>query len=113
MLEFVVDANLPYYFSLWDSDRFIHLKDLNDEWSDEKVWNYAKENNLTIITKDADFSLKIIMAEAPPKVVHLRIGNMKMRELHDFLNKNWKTIETLLKDNKLINVFKNKIEAIN
>ena len=50
MLEFVVDANLPYYFSLW---------------------NYAKENNLTIITKDADFSVKISMAEeAPPKVIH-------------------------------------------
>ena len=72
MLEFVVDANLPYYYlSLWNSDRFIHLKDLNDEWSDEKVWNYAKENNLTIITKDADFSVKISMAEeAPPKVIH-------------------------------------------
>ena len=93
MLEFVVDANLPYYFSLW---------------------NYAKENNLTIITKDADFSVKISMAEeAPPKVIHLRIGDMKMTELHNFLNKNWKAIEKLLEDNKLINVFKDKIEAIN
>ena len=113
MLEFVVGANLPYYFSLWNSRRFIHLKDLNDEWTDEEIWNYAKKNSLTIITKDADFSAKIILSSAPPKVIHLRIGNMRMKELHNFLNKNWQTIEKLLIDNKLINVFKDKIEAIN
>ena len=49
MALFLIDANLPYYFSLWNSDDFIHQKDINDEWSDEQIWNYAKENKLTII----------------------------------------------------------------
>ncbi len=63
MIEFVVDANLPYYFSLWNSGRFIHVKDLNDEWTDGEIWDYATKNNLTIITKDSDFSSRIIIKE--------------------------------------------------
>ncbi|SHG03573.1 hypothetical protein SAMN05444372_10213 [Flavobacterium micromati] len=77
MPSFLIDVNLPYYFSIWNTDEFIHQKDINDEWSDEKIWNYAKENNLTIISKDSDFSNKIIMSSPPPKVLHIRFGNMK------------------------------------
>lgn len=58
MPSFLIDVNLPYYFSIWNTDEFIHQKDINDEWSDEKIWNYAKENNLTIISKDSDFLIK-------------------------------------------------------
>ena len=113
MLEFIVDANLPYYFNIWNSERFIHVRDLNDEWTDEQIWNYAKENGLTIITKDADFSLKIIFEKEPPKVIHLRIGNMRMKEMYNFLNENWDKSEGLLADSKLVNVYKNKLESIN
>jgi predicted nuclease of predicted toxin-antitoxin system len=112
-VEFIVDANLPYYFNLWNSERFIHVKDLDDEWTDEQIWNYARENSLTIITKDADFSSMIIFEKTPPKVVHLRIGNMRMKEMHEFLNENWEKIEKLLADNKLVNVYKDKLESIN
>ena len=55
----------------------MHQKDINDEWSDEKIWIYAKENNLTIISLDSDFSNKIIMSSPPPKVIHIRFGIWK------------------------------------
>ncbi|GEM_PF-2691102 len=55
MKKFVIDVNPPYYFSLWNTEVFVHMRDINDEWSDEQIWNYAKDNNLTIITKDSDF----------------------------------------------------------
>jgi predicted nuclease of predicted toxin-antitoxin system len=29
--------------------------DLGNKWEDEEIWNYARENNLTIISKDSDF----------------------------------------------------------
>ena len=73
----------------------------------------CKKNGLTIISKDADFSSKIILTNQPPKVVHLRIGNMKIKELHTFLKENWSKIEGLLKSNKLVNVYLNRIESIN
>lgn len=90
MSGFLIDANLLYYFKLWDSDEFIHVMDLNDRWSDEEIWNYALENDLTIVTKDADFSHRIITTSPPPSIIHLRVGNMRIQELYEFLNKNWK-----------------------
>jgi len=35
MPKFLIDANLPYYFSIWKSDEFIHVFDINDAMSDE------------------------------------------------------------------------------
>lgn len=53
MKKYLIDVNLPYLFSLWNDEAFIHQFDIDDKWSDEQIWNYAKENNLTIVTKDA------------------------------------------------------------
>ncbi len=49
MPKFIIDANLPYYFKLWNSDEYIHQFDLNPKASDKSIWTYAKERNLTIV----------------------------------------------------------------
>lgn len=112
MSKFLIDANLPYYFSLWNNSDFIHLKDINDEWTDEQVWTFAKENNLTIITKDSDFSNKIMLNNPPPKVIHLRFGNMKMNAFFDLITKLWNDVLEMNNDHKLVNVFADRIEGI-
>lgn len=112
MSKFLIDANLPYYFSLWNNPDFIHLKDINDEWTDEQVWAYAKEKKMTIITKDSDFSNKIMLSNPPPKVIHLRLGNMKMNPFFDLITKLWSDILEMNKDHKLVNVFVDRIEGI-
>lgn len=112
MSKFLIDANLPYYFSLWNTLDFIHLKDINDEWTDEQVWVYAKKNNLTIITKDSDFSNKIMLNSPPPKVIHLRFGNMKMNPFFDLITKLWIDVLEMNNDHKLVNVFADRIEGI-
>jgi len=35
MPKYLIDVNLPYYFSLWDSPDFTHQKDIDDEWTDD------------------------------------------------------------------------------
>jgi predicted nuclease of predicted toxin-antitoxin system len=82
MAKFLIDVNLPYYFSFWNSADFEHLWDINDEMKDEEVWEYAKTNNLTIISKDSDFSNRIIVSNPPPKVIHIKIGNVTLKELY-------------------------------
>ena len=51
MPDFLVDVNLPYHFSLWKGDNYIHQNDIDDEWTDTQIWNYARENDLTIIQR--------------------------------------------------------------
>lgn len=85
---------------------------MNDSFSDEEVWNYAKENNLTIISKDADFSNRMMVEIPPPRIVHLRIGNMKLNAMHTLLNRIWKDIELMSEKNKLVIVFEDSIEGI-
>ncbi|MCU0444791.1 MAG: DUF5615 family PIN-like protein [Microscillaceae bacterium] len=112
MPKFLIDVNLPYYFSLWNNNDFVHQKDISDEWTDEQIWEYAKTNNLIIITKDSDFSNKILLREPPPKVIHIRFGNLKMKPFFDHISKYWLDIELLSSHHKLVNVFLDRIEGI-
>ena len=77
MPKYIIDLNLQYYFSLWNNENYIHVKDLNEKWTDIELWNHAKKNSLTIITKDSDFSDKIIFNIPPPKVIHIKFGNLR------------------------------------
>lgn len=111
MAKFIVDANLPYHFSLWNEDSFIHVFDLNESATDNEILEYATRNNLTIVTKDADFTSKILFRDKP-KVIHLKIGNLKIQELHTFLNNNWNRIMQVSESYKLTNVYIDRIEGI-
>jgi len=112
VVSFIVDENLPYYFALWKGQQFVHVFDIGDSMTDDDIWNYAKEHDLTIITKDADFSTKVLFYDSPPKVIHLKIGNMKIKELFSFLENNWDRIRTVSNAHKLTNVYIDRIEAI-
>ncbi len=112
MPRFLVDVNLPYHFSLWQGDDYIHQKDIDDEWTDTQIWNYAKQNDLTIISKDTDFSNRVIFHVPPPKVIHIRLGNMRMREFFTALNSVWEEVLELNRGHKLVAVFSDRIEAI-
>ena len=112
MAKYLIDVNLPYRFSLWKGEDYIHQTDINDEWTDAQIWNYAVENNLTIITKDADFSNRIIFHKPPPRVIHIRFGNIKMREFFTVMTAIWKDVIELSENHKLVNVFRDRIEAI-
>ncbi|MGV3460090.1 MAG: DUF5615 family PIN-like protein [Flavobacterium sp.] len=111
MAIFLIDVNLPYYFSLWNNEDYQHQNDIGDDRTDEQIWDYARQNNMTIITKDSDFSNKILLHDPPPKVIHIRFGNMKMKEFFETTSKVWDDVLILNKDFKLVNVFKDRIEA--
>ena len=112
-VKFLIDVNLPYRFALWHSEEFIHQFDLGDEWTDEQIWELAKANDLTIITKDKDFSSKICLRLPPPKVIHIRAGNLRLNEFYKLINTVWPKIIELNKEYKLVNVYKDRIEGIN
>lgn len=112
-MKYIVDANLPLKLHIWHSDEFIHVHTINPFWKDSEIWRYAKENNLVILTKDVDFSNRIIAAKPPPKVVHFQIGNMKLKNLYEFLNDTWNKVEEMSREYKLVKVSRENIVGIN
>jgi predicted nuclease of predicted toxin-antitoxin system len=67
---------------------------------------------LAIVSKDTEFSDRIIASSPPPRVVHLRFGNLPRNEFHAVLARRWPQIESLLKTNKLVNVYIDRLEGI-
>ncbi|PWU09665.1 MAG: hypothetical protein C5B47_03150 [Verrucomicrobia bacterium] len=43
---------------------------------DGEIWTYALEKNAAIITKDEDFSERLLQARISPVVVWIRVGNI-------------------------------------
>ncbi len=48
---------------------------------DEDVWEYARANGFTIVSKDSDFQQRSLLYGHPPKIVWLRIGNSTRQQL--------------------------------
>jgi predicted nuclease of predicted toxin-antitoxin system len=68
--------------------------------------------DLVIATKDADFSGRIILQSPPPRVVHLRFGNLRRGEFHALLARVWPQVEGLLKTHKLVSVHADRVEGV-
>ena len=68
-LSFLVDVNLPKYFSFFNNADFIFVSDINLRMTDTEIWNYALENNCVILTKDVDFYNRFLVSEKTPKVI--------------------------------------------
>jgi predicted nuclease of predicted toxin-antitoxin system len=53
-----------------------HVRDVGLRTStDDEIWDYAKVNAFTIVSKDTDFRERSFVRGAPPKVIWLDVGN--------------------------------------
>ena len=109
---YLIDVNLPYYFSLWNNGEYVHQTDLAPRAKDKDIWQYAIDNNLIIVTKDSDFSNRMLLSEPPPKVVHIRTGNMSMKEFHHTISNSWKEVIEMIRSHKLVVVYKDYLEGV-
>lgn len=112
MARFLIDVNLPYRFSLWAGPDCLHVRDLGEHWCDSEIWRYARKHDLVIVSKDTDFSDRALVSAPPPRVVHIRYGNMKMRDFHSLICRQWPSIIALCTTNRLVRAYDNRLEAI-
>jgi predicted nuclease of predicted toxin-antitoxin system len=56
-----------------------------EESSDDVIWRYAVDHGYVIVTKDADFANRSLVARAPPKVIWIRRGNCSTRQIESLL----------------------------
>ena len=77
-MKLLLDNNLSHKLCLPLKQYFEvnHVRDLLfAETDDIDIWNYARENNFHILTKDNDFEEWSLLKGCPPKIIHLICGN--------------------------------------
>ena len=104
MPDFLIDANLPAKISIWENERFVHVSNIDPFWDNEAIWQYAKKNNLVIISKDKDFLFYQLLKGSPPKIVHIKFGNLKLNDFTALIEKYRSRVESLFTHN-LINLY--------
>ena len=96
MMKLLLDENL--------SDRIIdkiielypnsqHVKSLGLINTDDAIiWEYAKQHDFVIVSKDSDFHQRSLLYGHPPKFIYLRIGNSPTSKIVQTLKHNFDTI---------------------
>ncbi len=84
---FLLDNNLSWKIARKIEHLFpgcLHVESVSLDASDDPdVWDFARQNNLHILTKDADFSKILTFRGFPPKIVWLKCGNVTTKEIVD------------------------------
>ncbi|OQX23045.1 MAG: hypothetical protein BWK80_28055 [Desulfobacteraceae bacterium IS3] len=65
---------------------------------DKTVWEYARNHNFMIVTKDADFSELAALSGFPPEIIWIRRGNCSTRDMEMLLRKNHLAVGALSDD---------------
>ncbi|HRN46538.1 MAG TPA: DUF5615 family PIN-like protein [Niabella sp.] len=99
---FLIDENLSKRLIkglLKDYPGSLHVTNIqlggNSDWA---VWNYAKESDLCILTKDRDFYSMSILLGCPPKVIRLNCGNATTDSIIKTINKHSHVIREFNED---------------
>ena len=85
---------------LYPNSNHVYLIGL-DQASDEVVWQYARENEFIIVTKDLDYNELVILRGFPPKVVWIRLGNCTTCQIEALLRLHNEDIKVLSEDPNL------------
>lgn len=90
-MKLLLDQNLSFRLVDKLSEDFPGTKQIRslglDNSSDREIWEFAKNNNFTILTFDADFYDFSVVWGHPPKIVWLRTGNMTSIQIQKMLIK--------------------------
>ena len=72
-----------------------------DKSPDQAVWDYARDNQFLLVTKDADFSELSTLYGFPPKVIWLRLGNCTTAQVEASLRYHLEAIRHLAESEAL------------
>lgn len=112
MIHLLIDENLPSSLAQLLPVRTTHATDLFTQATDAQLWEIARENNWILLTRDTDFFDRIMLEGPPPKVIWVRLGNIRKAALQEILVKLWPAIYDLLADSELIQIHPHALEAL-
>ena len=78
-MNLLFDQNISFRIIKKIQDTFPNSKQIKElsmeNYSDNEIWRFAKDNNYTIVTFDSDFFEISNLKGHPPKIIWLRTGN--------------------------------------
>lgn len=101
-MKLLFDENLSPALPRRVADLFpdsVHVRDVGMKaTNDPVVWDYAKDNDFMIVSKDADMHDLSLVFGNPPKVVWLRLGNCSTRQVEELLRLDFDVIKLFYED---------------
>ena len=80
----------------------LHVQSVGlDRADDTAVWDYARTHELIIVTKDADFPERSLVAGAPPRVIWIRRGNCSTSAIEAMLRHHGDEVRRLVQGDEL------------
>lgn len=103
-MKLLLDQNISFRLvklisAYFDGVQQVRLLGLENS-SDIEIWRFAKKNNLTIVTFDADFSDFASVFGHPPKIIWIRTGNKSTQVIAELLIQNSEIINEFLDSEK-------------
>ena len=103
-MKILLDANISWKLTKTLSPIFgecLHVDNIGITVpaQDVDIWDYAKENEFIIITKDNDFVDLLEVKGYPPKIVLVKTGNNSSRALVQLIINSKKSIQELDENN--------------
>lgn len=79
-----------------------HVQSLGlDRSPDTPLWDFARDNDFVIVSKDVDFSDRSALVGHPPKVIWIRLGNCTTADIEFVLRRQLQQIEIFGSDENL------------
>ncbi len=104
MIKILLDQNLSFKIKKEIKDIFSEVKHVSDtrlsDTDDLNIWHYAKINDFSIITFDADFVDISTINGFPPKIIWLRMGNSTTFKIIQIIRNNQLLITEFISNNE-------------
>ena len=104
-MKLLLDENLPPRLadvlqSEFSGSIHVHSCGLGSA-DDEAIWEYARREGFTIVSKDSDMHDLSLVFGNPPKVIWLRLGNCSTRQVEELLRKEIGVIALFYRDDEV------------
>ncbi len=91
-MSLLLDENLSPRLTVRLASLFpgvIHVRDVGLKQADDReIWDWARENDRTVVTTDADFVELVKLKGSPPKLVHIERCDFPARVIEELLRQN-------------------------
>ena len=67
---------------------------------DAAIWEYAKSNGFTIVSKDSDFGERSILLGSPPKLIWVRAGNCTSEDIKGLLRAAFSSVKRFIQEDE-------------